>query len=73
MVQRLGREGEVDPLGLEALHDLEVDPGVVLQIVPVFGRVAVDSTEEACGALVLSTTSGAVSQVDVNRIINLPT
>ncbi len=38
-VQGLGREGEIDPFGLEALHDLEVNPGGVLQIVPIGGRV----------------------------------
>ncbi len=38
-MQGLGREGEIDPFGLEALHDLEVNPGGVLQIVPIVGRV----------------------------------
>ena len=38
-VQRLGRESEIDSFGVEAFHDLDVDPLGVLQIVPVLGRV----------------------------------
>ena len=38
-VQCLRRKGKVDPFLIEALHDLDVDPVGVLQIVPILGRV----------------------------------
>ncbi len=38
-VERLGRESEVDAFHVEPLHDLQVDPIGVLQIIPVFGWV----------------------------------
>ena len=38
-VQDLGREGEIDSFGIEALHDPCVDPGGVIQIFPIVGRV----------------------------------
>ena len=38
-VQRLRREGKVDPFGFETLHDPGVDPAGVIQKCPVIGRV----------------------------------
>ena len=34
MVERLRWKGEVDAFGIEALNDLFVDPGGVLQVIP---------------------------------------
>ena len=48
-VQRLGRKGEIDPFGIEALHDLGVDPGGVIQIVPIIGRVVPVDNQDVQG------------------------
>ena len=39
MIERLRGKGEIDAFGIEALYDLSVDPGGVLQKVPILGRV----------------------------------
>ena len=45
-MQCLRWEGKVDPFGIEALHDLGVDPGGVVQICPIFWwAVPVDDPE----------------------------